>query len=860
MNTSTRYFGSSGAFGSVSALPAASWPEFVAQRLEAPARLTITRASFRALSEAERKAAKRAPYFTPAVFRTSPSNRRLEEAVSIALVCLDVDDSSHARPLLSRLTTSAPLLPYAHAVYHTASSTPEAPRLRVVVPCEPLAVPAYPRAVAHLAHLLELPHVTPESTVAVQPMFVPTLFLGDDLLGFEPLVARSLEAPLLRFSDLPTSDSPHAPTTSRKPAQQAGIGPLDDATALAYLTAPLEGFPVESAEKVLAHVDPDLPRDQWIKVLCAIQHQFGRTPEALDLFDAWSAKGAKYPGREDLEKEWNSRTPHALGRQSFTFRSVIHMAKQAGFDLGAAESIKALNAVLEWIRSPSRTSEELWFQALPKIAALPKRGPSEDEAVLQTLSSALRKRGYAATKVALRKSLAQLTRSEANLFRDPKATPESQLPTWARGLCFVGGADQFFDRRTRQARKAHTLDRELSRYFTADGASHPEEIPSDYLLNKVKIPVVADYLYLPTSTDPYPEHPHRPGPRYVNTYIPDFPEGDPTRAAEAGRIIRAHLEHLIEEADYRDTLLAWMAYHVQHPGEKIRWAVLLQGAQGCGKTALGAIMSAALGASNVKHVSGSLVVASAFNEWMEGAQCIVLEEIRVAGHNRTDVMNSLKPAITNDTLSINQKRRDAREVLNVANYLLLTNHHDALAVSDSDRRYFVLESRLQTREQVLALPEGYFAELFGCIQGNAPGIRAFLETWPIPESFNPQGPAPMTKYLGRLQQVAGSPVHLAISEALEDSGDPLVSPTHVSIKALRDVLERDGGLGRDMEDRRLTLALAELGFHRHGRAMHLGVRHSLWTRGEEHREPTTLLAELMAQREILGLGVFSSEI
>lgn len=851
-----KFFGSPHDYGTVSALPAADWSEFLQMRLEAPHHLDVSRATYRSMTPDERKRLKHVAYFTPAAFRSSPSPRKRECVTHAALVCLDVDDSAHAQPLLDQIRLSGPggLLPWAYAVYHTASSTPEAPRLRVVVPCDPIAAPSYPRAVALLAHTLGLPAVTPESLKIEQAMFVPTVFIGDDETGFDPMVDRLRDGPQMRSADI-TADFSVKTASGAPSAEKAfktDLAGLDDASALLYLSAPLEGITPKSAALALEKLDPDCPRDKWVKIMCAIQHQFGDGTDAFNLFDAWSAKGAKYPGSEDCLKEWRTRRPNASGRASYTFRSVIHEARQLGFDLSADEAQTALLNLLEWIKSKARTVSELLYQVAPKFAALPRRAAAEEDAVLSAVGPALRRLGVSVTRPALRKGMAALNRAEARMFKDKPATPEAKLPAWARGVCFVGSACEFFDRKTQQRRKPEALDLELSMHFTEEGSSVPSDRPRDYLLNQVRIPRVGDYIYLPSSAEPYPEHPRQAGLLMVNTYKPDHPEGAPARAAEAGAVLLRHLSLLIAEEDYRALLLSWMAYHVQAPGAKIRWAPLLQGAQGCGKSALVEALRVVLGNSNVRVVSGTNIVGTTFTEWMEGAQVVAIEEIRVAGHNRVDVMNMLKPAITNDSISVTRKHRDMREVHNVANYFLLTNHHDALAVTGDDRRYFVLESRIQTSAQVKAeMPQEHFAELFDTLGHNAAGLRAFLQEYPLHPQFDPNGHAPKTVYLDRLQDMTAPPLESAVAQILACE-DPLLCREFTRFDLLMQKVRAEHSV-EYLSDKSLSLALRAAGLYKVGRVRVGEARVTVWG-CEALEDATKEHDERLAYRALMGFG------
>lgn len=187
-----RYFaGSASNLGDVSALAATSFEELVAL-LSQPVVLPLSRAAFHLLPAKERQRVKRVKYIVPAAFGSSPSPRKTENAVRCNLLALDIDNEAEAADLLARgigQKTFEDLGRLGYIVWHTASSTPAKPRLRVIVNAEGIPVSSYARAVGTVAEMLGLGAVTKESLVPVQPMFWPTMFDGDNLIeDWSPIV------------------------------------------------------------------------------------------------------------------------------------------------------------------------------------------------------------------------------------------------------------------------------------------------------------------------------------------------------------------------------------------------------------------------------------------------------------------------------------------------------------------------------------------------------------------------------------------------------------------------------------------------------------------------------------------------
>jgi hypothetical protein len=194
---------------------------------------------------------------------------------------------------------------------------------------------------------------------------------------------------------------------------------------------------------------------------------------------------------------------------------------------------------------------------------------------------------------------------------------------------------------------------------------------------------------------------------------------------------------------------------------------------------------------------------------------------------------------------INQRFRDSRNVENSANYILFTNHHDALALSSGDRRYFVLKSKLQMRQQVIALGPHYFEELFAMLRDNAAGLRAWFEHYEISKDFCPDGHAPETVYLQQLVTDTAGDVQTALHEAVEDSLHPLVRPDLISSTLLSQLIVE---AGTPCTAQQLARVLRDEGWVRAGRyLLDDGARHHLWVRADGTL-PTTDAAKLAGQR------------
>lgn len=99
---------------------------------------------------------------------------------------------------------------------------------------------------------------------------------------------------------------------------------------------PKLGLSVEDIERAIAALDPDMGREDWIKVGLAIHLECDGDDTGLAIWDEWSSKGGKYSGRDDLEYQYNSFRGQVAGKRPVTMRTVLKMAKEASHPVIAA--------------------------------------------------------------------------------------------------------------------------------------------------------------------------------------------------------------------------------------------------------------------------------------------------------------------------------------------------------------------------------------------------------------------------------------------------------------------------------------------------------------------------------------------
>jgi hypothetical protein len=275
------------------------------------------------------------------------------------------------------------------------------------------------------------------------------------------------------------------------------------------------------------------------------------------------------------------------------------------------------------------------------------------------------------------------------------------------------------------------------------------ERASDFAVNVWAITTVDNIIYAPGQPATFEEL----GRAWANLYREDSVPVSTPGGEGAIKMVQAHLKRLFPDEAERSVLLSWMAHNVRYPGTKIRWAPYIYGAQGTGKTFIAQVLGMVMGEVNVQTVSGRLLRTD-FNGWAGGSAVVAIEEVYQAGH-LFETEENLKAPVSNDTVSIHRKGKDAYSARNRTNYLLLSNHPDGISVGEGDRRYFFLKVAMSAEEAKTLSRERYFDHLFDACRASPGGLRRWLETEvEIVEGFEPHGRAPETE--ARAQIVAMS--------------------------------------------------------------------------------------------------------
>ena len=142
-----------------------------------------------------------------------------------------------------------------------------------------------------------------------------------------------------------------------------------------------------------------------------------------------------------------------------------------------------------------------------------------------------------------------------------------------------------------------------------------------------------------------------------------------------------------EAAKVYEWILKWLAYPIQHPGAKMKTAVIMHGPQGTGKN---------LFFESVLRIYGEYgaivdqdAIEDKHNDYQSRKLMLVADEV-VARQEMYHAKNKLKNLVTSDWIRINPKHLASYRERNHVQIVFLSNEVQPMALERDDRRYAVI--------------------------------------------------------------------------------------------------------------------------------------------------------------------------
>ena len=219
---------------------------------------------------------------------------------------------------------------------------------------------------------------------------------------------------------------------------------------------------------------------------------------------------------------------------------------------------------------------------------------------------------------------------------------------------------------------------------------------------------------------------------------------------------------LVGEAKWR-IIEQWIAYLLQYPGEKIKWAIVLVSAiEGVGKGLLARILSRILGIENVNENANYKHLTNTHNTLLVGTQVIVLNEVSLGDfRSKAEGTNTLKNFVADDYYSCNFKNKPMVKLPNLTCFLLCSNDVRVINANQGIRRYFFCNIDKTEDEIIQKTDEGFFKRAWNFVDSDE-GARSLIHYFkrevliPNPDIFKAR--APITEDLKILIEQTKHPV------------------------------------------------------------------------------------------------------
>lgn len=472
--------------------------------------------------------------------------------------------------------------------------------------------------------------------------------------------------------------------------------------------------------EMLDLLNPSCGYNEWFEIGMAL-NSWSPT-EGLAIWEGWSKKGDTYK-KGECAKKWDSFKPNG----PITIASLVYKHK----DAIKTQMRFEVNDLITKISQAERNELESIMDKLPRQDIT-----DEDREIIQKKIQN-RFKDLSGEKL----SIATIRKRTAKYISNI-----SNAPYWCHDWVFDKCNNEYHNIKTSTAVNEKVFNLLCGKFIPEnEGGGKPNA--AKYVADNGFVEVVNQSMYAPDKEKIFEYNGIQTLNLYDSSTCPETAEVF-TKAGLIGiEKIKKHIQAIFDKDKCTEHFINWLATVCQHPGRLFKWAPLLVGIEGIGKTFISELVGTVIGKQNTNTIFPSQVVSS-FNAWAHGYQVGFLEELHVSGHNRMESMNAIKALITNSVIEVTSKGRDPKNVRNTMNYFATTNHENALLLTETDRRWLIINPgyrSLKEFEEVIGKKTNeWFTALHGVLLNYGSELRKWLLEHPIPVEFLNINCAPMT--------------------------------------------------------------------------------------------------------------------
>lgn len=854
----------------------AHWPE-IAELFRSPTRRTCSHAQYESWTPKKRAHSKNTGLFFGG--RCSDGHRGDNTLVSRSIVNLDLDD--HVDAIWQEFKSTgeiAALSGWSYLVHTTRSHTGDAPKLRILVPLARDVSPAEYEPVARgIAVLLDeqMLAAARESFTPAQGMYFPSV--SSD----QPYRFASFEGELCDPDPIlvkyPAGDASRWPKRAKEqvteyrpgrkmthPEDKKSQAPIIAAVHRAfdpwtfideflddiYIASGDRYYPVGAtgAPSVRVYDDAFIQSDHGSDPAVGQHNTFdlGRIHLFRHLDDDFEVAGMspadwpsykamvdfmlKQPAVKEALMEVEAEVAANKAQEALDLLSELGDLDDDDDLIGSADpyddligepvpTVPTIEDVLAKVRKTinnATTLSEL-DRRLEKIRAIPTATFKDfhRDMVVKDLQAKLKEiTGDSISKPSAKKMLAPTIEN----LRDQMAS--EPMPDWLENWVFVTGENAMMNTVTkvRLSKEAFNgrFNKNTGDQFGANEMGVAKLSAFDAATQVLCVPVADAIRYHPGQADLFEED----GLQYANTYRAPLITTSAYKGSKGVKYLLRLLADLFPEPKYQQMVLDFITHCVRYPAKKLRYAMLIKGAENEGKSLLGTLVGRLVGASNFGIV-GSDQLTEKFNGWSFQRTFVMVEEIKLAGRDAPMVLNKLKPVMTNSQVPIRRMQKDVSTEDNFCNIYLTTNYEDCLPMEEDNTRYLVLFTRFQTNEQVkkhrasCLAKDGfdYVSKLYEHIMEHPHQFVAYFQEREFSDHYDPDDRAPMTSFKKRMAEDAKTDERQLLEDIVSEGKHPAINARVLLWPVYRELLDIKG-LAPRLKGRGVGTFLKTMGFVR----------------------------------------------
>ena len=506
--------------------------------------------------------------------------------------------------------------------------------------------------------------------------------------------------------------------------------------------------------------------DSWLSIGMGLYHETLGSDFGWDLFDKFSQQcEEKYDERQNRAR-WNSFGTNT-GSKKITFASIIKLANDHEGATHIVESEKVVENLLSKLDSVNNFVEL-------KEYCLEVGSCKLDSVDLHRIANVIKSRE-------MQVAGSKLLMADIKKMMKPPVIKNMATGAFVDDYVYLKSAAKYMNRYNKKSMNHMAFDVVHTRE-TPDATDDAPQLASIFARDKIQF--VEGVMYAPMFGDVF----NYDDADYLNGYKPNnlLPIIPIKGAGSIVNRMKNHIKHLLPKQEEQDIVINYLAHNVQKPGVKLQWAIVLQGVQGDGKTILSEMMQLVMGMSNVRLLNVK-TLESNFTAWTAGQCMTFIEELKLDNFRKYEILNNLKPYISNEVIEVTAKGKDPLVALNTTNYFALTNFKDALPIDDKDRRYCVLFSQWQCAKKLAEFErdnKGYYSNLYDDMRNNAGELLHWLSNHKIPQSFIDAKRAPVTLAKKSMSALAKSDGFILVDDAIGEFESEMINENVVNLTEL----------------------------------------------------------------------------